>query len=146
MNTVTAPCIFLLALSEDPYMDAMRPTKHVRWQIAMNISGELCSRFAGGDFRCCVCGKVWRLHCVHGDIAGLLYVRKGQPSGPSYCPTCDILLRHFSKMLLHTESICVAYSYLLYTLANSSTLLTAALMKLDCVLHPCMFNVCLLIY
>ena len=31
-------------------------------------------------------------------------------------PMCDILLRHFSKVMLYTESIRVAYSYLLYIL------------------------------
>ena len=30
--------------------------------------------------------------------------------------TCDVLLRHFGKTMLYTGSICVAYSYLLYTL------------------------------
>ena len=29
-------------------------------------------------------------------------------------PTCDVLLRRFSKMMLYTESIRVAYSYLYY--------------------------------
>ena len=33
-------------------------------------------------------------------------------------PTCDVLLRHFGKTMLYTESIRVAYSYLLYTLGR----------------------------
>ena len=33
-------------------------------------------------------------------------------------PTCDVLLRHFSKMMLYMGSIRVAYTYLLYTLGN----------------------------
>ena len=31
-------------------------------------------------------------------------------------PTCEVLLRHFGKTMLCTKSICIAYSYLLYTL------------------------------
>ena len=36
-------------------------------------------------------------------------------------PTCDILLYHFSKTMLYTESIRVAYSYLLYTLGTTES-------------------------
>ena len=32
-------------------------------------------------------------------------------------PTCDVLLRHFGKMLLYTQGYAVAYSHLLSTLA-----------------------------
>ena len=31
-------------------------------------------------------------------------------------PTCDVLLRHFRKMLLYTQGYAVAYSHLLSTL------------------------------
>ena len=31
-------------------------------------------------------------------------------------PTCDMLLRHFRKMLLYTQGYAVAYSHLLSTL------------------------------
>ena len=34
-------------------------------------------------------------------------------------PTCDVLLRHFRKMLLYTQGYAVAYSHLLSTLGNS---------------------------
>ena len=33
-------------------------------------------------------------------------------------PTCDVLLRHFRKMLLYTQGYAVAYSHLLSTLAG----------------------------
>ena len=33
-------------------------------------------------------------------------------------PTCDVLLRHFSKTMLYTVVYPFAYSYLLYALAN----------------------------
>ena len=32
-------------------------------------------------------------------------------------PTCNVLLRHFRKMLLYTQGYAVAYSHLLSTLA-----------------------------
>ena len=34
-------------------------------------------------------------------------------------PTCDVLLRHFRKMLLYTQGYAVAYSHLLSTLGHS---------------------------
>ena len=34
-------------------------------------------------------------------------------------PTCDVLLRHFRKMLLYTQGYAVAYSHLLSTLGIS---------------------------
>ena len=34
-------------------------------------------------------------------------------------PTCDVLLRHFRKMLLYTQGYAVAYSHLFSTLGCS---------------------------
>ena len=48
-----------------------------------------------------------------GDLQGYAL---GRNINTVTMPTCDVLLRHFSKMMLYTESIRVAYSYLLYTL------------------------------
>ena len=35
-------------------------------------------------------------------------------------PTCDVLLRHFGKMLLYTQGYAVAYSHLLSTLDGTT--------------------------
>ena len=61
-----------------------------------------------------------------GTFRAAVHTRsRGDPQGHALCrnintatmPTCDVLLRHFSKMMLYTESIRVAYSYLIFTLA-----------------------------
>ena len=124
--------------SEDPYEDTMssrvsnKLTKHVIGRIAKKISGKLPSGFVGKDFCCRVCENACGSRHIHGDIAatgnlqGHCTFARGDLQGHALhrniatvtMPTCDILLRHFSKMMLYTESIRIAYSYLLYTLGE----------------------------
>ena len=47
-------------------------------------------------------------------------------------PTCDVLLRHFRKMLLYTQGYAVAYSHLLYTLAGSHMYVLCCGCKVAC--------------
>ena len=42
-------------------------------------------------------------------------------------PMCDVLLRHFRKMLLYTQGYAVAYSHLLSTLAGIHVQVVACL-------------------
>ena len=127
----------IVSHSKDPYEDVMssrvskRLTKYVTGQIAKKISGELPSGFIGKDFCCHVRENVWWLHRLHrdivatGDLQGLCtFAIEGNLQVHALrrninavtMPMCDVLLRHFSKTMLYTKSIPVAYSYLLYTL------------------------------
>ena len=45
-------------------------------------------------------------------------------------PTCDVLLRHFRKMLLYMQGYAIAYSHLLSTLDRSHAVLFTNLQSL----------------
>ena len=107
--------------SKDPYKDTIsssvlkRLTKHVIGQIA-KISGELPSGFVGEDFCCHIRENVGQSHGVHGDIAATgdlqgqcTFRVEGDLHGhgshrninTATMPTCDVLLPHFTKMMLY---------------------------------------------
>ena len=150
MNTITCTCTLgtlartkrswlrIVTRNENPYESTMgsrflkRLTEHVIGKIA-KVSGKLPSAFVGKDFCCLFCCLKFmeRLQQRATFRATVRSQLRGNPQGHALhrtidtvtMPMCDVLLRHFCKMMLYTESICIAYSYLLYTLVNTHKIL-----------------------